>query len=339
MKRFPRSRLILLTASAAVFVCAGFLAPAKTGARPDRDTAASQKATSAATVAPAPALHATDSTLFVPVPRWVNRKFTVLRKQKLFRQFGYELYLSKDLAGSKTPLDTSFETPKRHLRSDKVAGTTLVATAVEPAGDEFLVSFHAAGIGRTVFGKTHKGAIEGIASIADLDSAARRWDGAFVYSRRRFINTYDSITGNYGTVKVRVQDKLRVTGVSWGLTPLPTNPLWLAVEAPTKEKGFIPIAMSWTNTMADKIRQEPPWTEDLFEANPMDIYKWDSLTWNAINNHTIVSGMTKDQVIVSWGRPHTVSTDSSRHTCTEQWLYGSQYLCFAHDTVISVGAR
>jgi hypothetical protein len=339
MKRLARNRLVLVTAFAAVFIFAGFLAHAKTGARSGRDTVASQKAPPAVAVAPATPLHSTDSALFVPVPHWVNRKFTVLRKQKLFQQFGYELYLSKDLASSKMPIDTSLETPKRHLRSDKAAGMTLVAIAVEPAGDEYLISFRMSRIGRTVFGKTHKGAIEGIANLTDLDNAAKRWTGTFVYSRRRFIDTYDSITGVYGTVKVRVQDKLKVTGISWGLTPLPPNPLWLAVETPAKEKGFIPIAMSWTNTIADKVRQEPPWTEDLFEANPMDLYKWDSLTWNAINNHTIVSGMTKEQVAVSWGRPHTMTADTSRRACPEQWLYGSQYLCFDHDTVISVGAR
>ncbi len=111
------------------------------------------------------------------------------------------------------------------------------------------------------------------------------------------------------------------------------------METPLHEKGFIAISMSYTIAIAGEIRQDPPWTDELFERNPTAIYSWDSLAWNAIDSHTIVSGMTKEQVTVSWGRPRTVSVDTTRHACHEQWVYGSQYLCFDHDTVISVGAR
>jgi hypothetical protein len=61
--------------------------------------------------------------------------------------------------------------------------------------------------------------------------------------------------------------------------------------------------------------------------------------WNAVNRHTIVSGMSKEQVTMSWGRPHSTRADTTRGSCSLQWLYGSQYVCFDHDTVVSIGAR
>jgi hypothetical protein len=330
MKSLVRNRSVLAAAAAAACICAVLFTHAKTAPRSDRNAS------------PVPA-HATragaDSGAFVPVPLWLHRKFVVLAKQKLFKKFGYELYLSRALGAGTAPLDTSVETPARRIRCDKFAHAILSVSAVEPAGTEYLVSFVQDETGKTIYGKTRKGAIEGIACAGDIDSATRRWVGKTIFSHRGFINTYDTITGSYGKFDVKIQDKLTVTSVSWGLTPIPPQPLWLRVETPAATTGFIPISESWTNVVADQVMPQQPWSEDIFESNPADVFKWDSLMWNAVNRHTIVSGMSKEQVTMSWGRPHSTRADTSRGACSLQWLYGSQYVRFDHDTVVSIGAR
>lgn len=332
MKRqYTKSRSLLFTLSAVVVVCAAFVIHSK--------TAAPQKAVPTAPAARPAASGSVDSSYLLPVEKWQNKKFFVLRKPPIFRKFGYELYLTKKLSANTGALDTALEAEKHHARYSLLAGKTLTVTGVEKADGEYFVTFSEEKGGRAIFAKTHKGAIEGIARADDLDSAARRWAGKTVYSRRRFIDTYDSATGAYGRIKVRIQDNLKVTGVSWGLTPLPPKPLWLNVETSSHEKGFIPVCMNWANVMTDKIKPGLPWVEELFETNPTTLYAWDSLTWVAINGHTIVSGMNKEQVLVSWGLPHKVTLDTAQRSCAEQWLFGTQYLCFDHDTVISVGAR
>jgi hypothetical protein len=326
------SKPVLFAASAAVLICGLVFAQTKTNSRAERGTAPQQKTHKPAATAPAA----------VPVPtpaQWVHKKFVVLKKQKLFRKFGYELYLTKELSLNPSKIDTSQETDKHHVRCDKLAGTSLVVSAVEPAAGEYLVTFTGEDGGRTLYAKTHKGAIEGIAAVEDLDSAARKWVGKTVYSRRRFIDTYDSVTGAYGTVKVRIQDRLKVTSAVWGLSPLPPKPVWLLVETAAGVRGFIPVRASWTNVMTDKVTADMPWTEDIFETNPADLYAWDSLTWSAINSHTVSSGMSKEQVLVSWGRPMSMVVDTVKASCPEQWVYGGQVLCFSRDTVIAVGAR
>jgi hypothetical protein len=280
-----------------------------------------------------------DSSHAVTVQQWLGKKFIVLDKPKLFRKFGYELYLTKDLSTAVKHIDTSMETDKHHLRYDKYCGTTMKVFAVEPIAGEWLISFSPDGSGPPVYAKTHKGAIEGIACAEDLDKASAQWIGRTVYSRRRFIDTYDSVGGTFGTIKVNIQDRLKVTAVRWGTTPLPPKPLWLCVTTNDKDAGIIPITQTWTNVMADKINGASPWEEDIFEKNPLEIYSWDSSTWSAINNHTIVSGMSKEQVRVSWGQPHRVMMDTTSKRCAEQWMYGNQFLCFDHDTVSSIGAR
>lgn len=326
-RHYTKSRPVLFSVSAAVVVCAAFVIHSK--------TAAPQKSAPPAAAASA----SVDSSCLLPVDKWLNKKFFALRKPPMFRKFGYELYLTNKLSAATAAVDTATEAEKHHARYSLLAGKTLTVTGVEKAGPEHLVTFSEDKGGRTYFAKTHNGAIEGIARSDDLDGAARRWAGTTVYSRRRFIDTYDSSTGAYGRIKVRIQDALKVTGVSWGLAPLPPKPLWLNVETAAHEKGFIPVCLTWANVMSDKIKPGPPWAEELFETNPTTLYSWDSLTWAAINGHTIVSGMTKEQVQVSWGQPHKVTLDTAQRGCREQWLFGTQYLCFDHDTVTSVGAR
>jgi hypothetical protein len=294
----------------------------------------------------------TDSASALPPQQWIGRKFMVLDKPRLFRKFGYELYLTKDLSTSVKHIDTSTETDRHHLRYDLGCRTVLAVTAVEPVAGEWLVGFSQEKTGRVLYAKTHKGGIEGIACMEDIDKAATMWTGRTVYSRRRFIDTYDTASGTFGTVKVNIQDRLAVTAVRWGTTPLPPKPLWLCVTTADKEAGIIPISQTWTNVMTDKITGAAPWDDDIFEKNPMEIYSWDSLTWKAINSHTIVSGMTKEQVRVSWGLPHNIVKDTSASLqgahpaapgggkrCAEEWRYGSQFLCFDHDTVVTVGAQ
>jgi hypothetical protein len=280
-----------------------------------------------------------DSSLLLSPQKWVGRKFVVLDKPNIFRKFGYELYLTKDLSTSVKRIDTTLETGLHHLRYDKCRGSVLTVTAMEPVAGEWMVSFSRDQSPTPLYAKTHKGAIEGLAFSEDLDKAAKMWVGKVVYAKRRFINTYDSAAGTFGTIKVNIQERCAVNAVRWGTTPLPPKPLWLCVSTEKKEAGIISISQSWVNVMTDRIAAQAPWDAEVFEKSPMEIFSWDSTTWKAINNHDIVSGMNKEQVRVSWGPPHRVLKDTVKLHCAEQWIYGSQYLCFDHDTVNSVGAR
>ncbi len=286
----------------------------------------------------APTVHV-DSSFLMPVETWKNKKFIVLSKLKLFRKFGYELYLSKSLSANTAALDTARETDKHHVRYEVLCGKTLIATEIIPAGGEYLVTFVENGTQTAYYSKTHKHAVEGLALADDIDNASKQWVGKTVFSRRRSIDVYDSLTGTFSNIKVRIQDPLRVSRVIWGTSPMPPKPVWLCVKTATDETGIIPIMQSFANIMTDKIASEAPWQEDLFDTDPTKIYAWDSLTWKEINTHSIVSGMNKEQVLVSWGQPQRIALGAQKPTCTEQWFYGSQYLCFDHDSVASIGGQ
>jgi hypothetical protein len=275
-----------------------------------------------------------DNEFILPVKRWPGRKFILLPKQKIVQAFGYGLYLAPELDRSKNAVNPARETKERRIRCDVFGQGSLVAHDVKPLGDEYLVRFKHEPSGVSLFAKTRKGTVEGLALADDIDKARKRWLGVAVYSVRRFINKYDSATGNVSTMKVKLRDPLRVHDVRWGTTPLPSQPLWLMVETQQGERGFITVRVSWTNVLSDKIAEGRPWDDDILEQDPKKLYAWDNVIWEAIDNHAIVAGMTKAQVRLSWGAPGAMRTDSAGGPVKDYWLYDDgQQLQFIGDSL------
>jgi hypothetical protein len=272
-----------------------------------------------------------------PIAKWVGQKFVVLAKQNLVRQFGYELYLTPECAMSKKKPDPDWEAACHHIRCDKLEGSFIIAKEVKPVGNDYLVKFEHEESGRAIFGKPQQGSLEGIALAVDLDSAQSKWLGKTIYSVRRFIDTFDSAIGSLGMIKVKIEQPLVVTGVKWGMTPLPPKPLWIEVKTERGEKGFIPTRISWTNTIADKKTDSAPWSEDIMDIDPKKVYSWDETMWETINKHSIATGMTTEQVRLSWGPPRSIVKSASNNS--ETWSFGDQSLVFVNDSLVSSGNR
>ena len=281
-----------------------------------------------------------ETTSALPVKQWPGKRFIILPKQKIVQVFGYGLYRTPQLDRSKNKPDLEMETKERRIRCEKFTGSVIDAQDVKPSGKEYIVHFIHEPTRISLFGMTHRGAIEGLALFEDLAKARQRWQGAAVYSMRRFINVYDSTTGNVNTQKVKIEDPLRVVELRWGTTPLPPQPIWLMVETPRKISGFIPVSISWTNSMIDKITHGNPWDDDILEQDPRKVFSWDNVVWNAIDNHSIISSMTKSQVRLSWGQPKTIRKDNKGIKNGEYWQFDNeQELYFMGDSLVSIGGQ
>ncbi len=277
-----------------------------------------------------------DSSYDLPVTQWSGKRFYILPKQKILQQFGYELYCTPQMDKTTTKPDGDLETLQRHVRCDKFGNTTIVVLEVKSAGNEYCVKFSHEQTGIVLYGKTRKRAIEGLALAEDLEKAREQWLGKTIYSARRFIDIYDSVSGKISTLKVHIEDPLKVVNVAWGQTPLPPKPIWLAVETPKGEKGFIPACRSWANVMLDKKNSAAPWNDDVLDQNPKKLYSWDNAVWETINNHSIIRGMTGRQVRMSWGPPKSVIDNHAGKT-GEQWRYDNgQILHFVRDSLVSI---
>lgn len=269
------------------------------------------------------------------IEQWTGKNFVVLAKQEMFKNFGYELFLSKEMENNTAPVDTSLELKKHRIRWDKCSGHTLTCISAEYAQGEWIIGFFDSTLKKEIWAKTYKKAIKDLAMKNDLEAAQNRWLGKAVFSKRGVISTNDSKNG-YGSMKVRIQDSLRVVDICWGVTPLPVKPLWLIVETREKLKGFIPIRISWTNLMSDLLQEDAPWDEDIFENDPSVLFKWDTTIWEMVNNHRVVNEMNPEQVLTSWGKPLKRFKKELNGTMFECWKYQSQTLYFGDKGIAAV---
>lgn len=56
--------------------------------------------------------------------------------------------------------------------------------------------------------------------------------------------------------------------------------------------------------------------------------KWPAKVWEKITHPKISKGMTREQVLLSWGYPDDNSSYTSSYAAVEQWIYGNTYLHF-----------
>lgn len=242
--------------------------------------------------------------LFIPISEWVGKKFILLEKTKVFRKFGYELYLSPQLSNSTLPVDPGISLKNHRLKYSPFCKKIVTVTSVEKDNQgEYLVTFIEDKSKLKLYGKTKDGIIEGLAMVSDLQVAQKRWMGKTVFCRRRYVDIYDSLKSNFTSIKVPISEPLKVIAVRWGVIPLPPKLLWLIVKLPDSTRGVIPINASWTNVIKLEKQVEFPWEHDVFEKNPKEIYTWDNFVWESIDKHNIYLGMTAQQVSFSWGEP------------------------------------
>ncbi|MBN1308385.1 MAG: hypothetical protein JXA18_10740 [Chitinispirillaceae bacterium] len=273
-------------------------------------------------------------------PQWPGMTFVVLPKQQFAGQSGYELYRCKKAECDTAPIDPEWEHDNHRIRTEAISGDSLLVETAEPDGDEWLVTFFHTSTNQKIFGRTRLQALQEIAPADDLEGARRRWLGMVVFARRGVISTFGtnsaaSLTG----LHVNIQDPLTVVDIRWGTTPLPVKPIWLMVTSATGKSGFIPVRYSWTNTIPSQITRSNPWDDEILEDDPITVYHWDEETWERINNHRVVIGMTPDQVRISWGEP--LATDSTGSGQEEQrsMTYLSHKLIFSGGKLISIKER
>ncbi|MBD8498460.1 stalk domain-containing protein [Paenibacillus arenosi] len=61
----------------------------------------------------------------------------------------------------------------------------------------------------------------------------------------------------------------------------------------------------------------------LLNYDPYKRYKWSKSVWEKIKNEKVSTGMTKEQVLMSWGQPRNTSYITGGNITVESWGYGS----------------
>ena len=223
------------------------------------------------------------------------------------------------------------------MKYDVFNGRNITATAVKKRPDgEYHITFKTDTLDLTVYGKTSRGILEGIALFSDFAAAEKRWEGKNIFSRRRSIEMFDSVASRFSSVRVSTTEPLFVQRIRWGVTPLPPKSLWLIIVRKDGSQGFIPLNYSWTNVLREDDKEKLPWERDIFEHDPKKIFTWEEYIWETIDNHNICTDMTTEQVRFSWGEPKSRKVEkSSDGKEITTYIYSGKTLKFVNDTLKS----
>ncbi len=84
----------------------------------------------------------------------------------------------------------------------------------------------------------------------------------------------------------------------------------------------------------DQVTRDLANKEYFFTSDPTKIYKWSNAIWAKIKAGTISTGMTKQQVELSWGTPIDKSSLSGSGITVETWQYRNyNYVTFTNGVV------
>jgi hypothetical protein len=260
--------------------------------------------------------------------QWTGHNFTFLALPADKQSAGYDIF-TVDQASRGFKGDRSVRIPYAQHAGKQVTVTEVVPYPAGPNQQEFLVYMTANDTGEKLVGRTMRGQLEGLVLTADLTNARKQFLGKTVYPKlRKLSGVYEP--GSAQTpeaVPIPIGSPVTVVDVYAGNQS--QEPIWLVVSF-NGEKAVLPIAYSWTNIPVNAWTGTSPWQETLFTEDPRLSLGWSHSLWYQIENGNVEEGMTKEQVMLSWGKPLRSEANDSI------WIYGNKHLNFAGDTVTSI---
>jgi hypothetical protein len=132
-----------------------------------------------------------------------------------------------------------------------------------------------------------------------------------------------------GSVAIKRYAPLKVVAINPGWDE--EKPLRFVLQTSDGKQGFLDVNLSGTN-VAPELRHLNRFDEAFMTEDPKLKYKWPARIWEAIENNRVLSGMTMEQVRLSWGEPDK----TVRTTTGEQWTYAAGVLTFRTGVVIVI---
>lgn len=175
----------------------------------------------------------------------------------------------------------------------------------------------------------NKGSIKGLMLAEDLEKARQQWVGQTLWCRQMRLSTYDELADNLGSVAIKRYAPLKVVAINPGWDE--EKPLRFVLQTSDGKQGFLDINLSGTN-VAPELLHLNRFDEAFLTADPKLKYKWPARVWEAIENNRVLSGMTMEQVRLSWGEPDK----TARTAAGEQWTFAAGVLTFRNGVLTGI---
>lgn len=258
--------------------------------------------------------------------QWIGHTFTFLAMPADDQSAGYSIFTT-DQASRGFEGDQSVRIPYAQHAGKQVTVTEVIPYPAGPTQQEFMVYMKVNDTGEKLVGRTVRGQLEGLVLTADLTNAKKQFLGKTIYPKFRELDGVYIPGEAPKSVPIPIGSPVTVVDVYPGNNSL--EPIWLVVSF-NGEKAVLPIAYSWTNIPVNSWTDTSPWQNVLFTEDPRQVLGWSHSLWYQIENGTVEEGMTKGQVMLSWGKPQRSEANDSI------WIYGNKKLSFSGDVVNSV---
>jgi hypothetical protein len=259
---------------------------------------------------------------FAPLPfeSWVDGKFIFIPLSKYDADKGYMV-----LPKSKVGID--------YIPYDRYKGKIFTVLKVDEVGEgilsDYQISIKMDETGERLVLTTLLGNVKGIALKRDIDYAREQYLGRTLWLRNREASSYNAEKDKREFFKVQnlqpvtIENILLSDSESWPLRFICKN---------SKGDTFIKVAkLSGTNSGRTSL-DSYKFHEVFFTEDPRETFDWSKKEFEAIQEGKIFRGMTKEQVLISWGSPLKINRTVTSNGNSEQWVYGGrQYLYFEGD--------
>lgn len=127
-----------------------------------------------------------------------------------------------------------------------------------------------------------------------------------------------------------------------------SNIIWVLVFISISLVGCVTLSPAEIHKLSDnELISQPVWVmseqaiqEEMFRRHP----EWKEEVRQAIRDHNIKPGMSREQVLLSWGKPNQESSSNSLLGSSDIWTYGSfsqyggttQTVYFLYGKVVSI---
>ncbi len=240
-----------------------------------------------------------------PIESWVGERFIFLPRPKNLEFLGYKV--REDRAVSD------------RLSYAKYAGRITRVLAVTKDGIYWNIELAMEDTGEKLKAKIFDH-IEGMAPLADIDYARAKWLGKTLWHKEGMIPKCKENTRSQDLIKFKRFSPIKVSAVT--ASDLSTTPLRFFLETSSGEEGCIDVALTGTNNPRYFSATFRSKFEDFFlTEDPRAKYPWPDQIWSAIVERRLLLGMTKEQVMMSWGSPDSVHGLSATTYGYSQWVY------------------
>jgi hypothetical protein len=241
---------------------------------------------------------------YQPIGSWNGKRFVFLPKPK----------------GSESG---TYEDFSRSVTHKKYSGRVARVVSANDGGASAYIEFEMEDDGERlrVFTVANKESVKGMAFLDDIENARKQWAGKTLWSKLLMISSYDEESGALTMTQVKKFGPLKVVDVVPGWDE--EKPVRFKLETPNGKQGFVDLNLSGTN-VPKEVRHMSRFENNLMAEDPRLKYKWKADIWSAIEKGQVYTGMTEEQVKMSWGEPDKVA----RTAAGEVWTYQSGSLVF-----------